>query len=106
MFTLPMRAEQGLLWVEPSYILTEGTDVQISVTFSQEWNGDNVTAIFRNGETVERVTMSQGVCTVPRSVVKPAKFTVTLDEQTETGRMTTESLEIYVGPTLKGEQWT
>lgn len=106
MMRIEMRTKEGLLWIDPLYILTEGTDVELRVEFSDEWRGENVTAVFRREGSEERVEGTGGIFRVPRSMVAPAKFTVAFEEPIDDGIVTTKALEIYVGTTLKGEQWT
>lgn len=100
MIQLPMRAIDSLLYVEPTYVLTEGTDVELAIEFSSEWDGKAITALFRREDEAEEVAVEGGRCRVPRSMMALPRFSVTILGEQGEERINTQRLEIYVGPTI------
>lgn len=101
MIGLQMRAIDSLLYVEPSYILTEGTDVELAIDLSPEWEGKAIKALFRHGDETEEVAVADGACRVPREMMLPPKFLVTIIGEQGDAYINTQTLEVYVGPTIK-----
>lgn len=105
MLTLLIRANQALLDIPPSYLIAAGSDIELTFVFSAEWSPQvaPVAVFTKDGQEIN-VPIVENKCRVPLELVEPSHFTLTVkDEKSENVIMVSESLNIYVAPTIKGE---